>query len=757
MDKKLYNLMNWPEIEGIVYSDTVHPKALLGQHVVKNGILIQAFYPDAVKAYVVKSSEEIKMTIADEAGYFAVLVPGKRKINYTLSFELADGTRINTPDIYNCDSMIPARELKAFTAGNNTQIYRYLGAHLTEYKGVSGVLFAVWAPNAMRVSVVGDFNNWDGRIHQMEMDDESGVFQLFIPGVTEGAIYKYEIRFKGGMVGLKSDPYGYRGELRPDNASIVYDMDRFTWNDDKWLDTRDKNKYKDKPMAVLELHPGAFIAPMEGREFATYKELSAALIEYVHKMHYTHVELMPVTEYPFDGSWGYQVTGYYAPTSRYGSPDDFKEFMNDMHNAGIGIIIDWVPAHFPKDANGLANFDGTCLYEHFDKRKGEHPEWGTLIYNYGRPQVRNFLIANALFWAKEYHIDGIRIDAVASMLYLDYGKKDGEWVANMYGGNENLEAVDFLKQLNRQLDKECSNVMVIAEESTAWPKVTGSVKDDESLGFDYKWNMGWMNDFLDFMGCDPLFRKGRYDELTFSMVYAYSEDFILTLSHDEVVHGKCSMLGKMPGATMEEKMANLRVAYGFMYAHPGKKLLFMGQDYGAMNEFWEAMPVLPSADDTERNTDWKLMGEPLNQKLVKYVTDLNVLYEKEPALYELDFTPEGFEWINNISADECIVEFVRKDSKGGELLVVANFTPVARPAHKVGVTHMGKYKEIFNSDSEEYGGQGNINKRVISSKKDECDGREDSIRLMVPPMGISILRYTPADTTPKKKAAKGAK
>ncbi|MBD5156727.1 MAG: 1,4-alpha-glucan branching protein GlgB [Butyrivibrio sp.] len=746
MNKKLYELMNWPEIEGIVYSDVAHPKKLLGQHAVKGGQLIQSFHPGAVNAYVVeRGGSRHKMEQVDEEGFFAVLIPGKNPVDYTLLYEFEDKSVFETEDIYNYPSMLDEKLLKAFSAGNNGKAYELLGAHITKVGGVKGVLFVLWAPNALRVSVVGDFNAWDGRKHQMELNGDSGVFELFIPGIEEGAVYKYELRIKGGAVVLKADPYAFAAELRPDTASVVYNPKTYKWNDKEWMQERDKDKYKTKPMSVYELHAGSFKTPDDEREFLNYRELAPAVIEYVTEMGYTHVELMPVMEHPFDGSWGYQVTGYYAPTARYGTPDDFKFFMDELHKAGIGVILDWVPAHFPKDAFGLAKFDGTCLYEHFDKRQGEHPDWGTLIYNFGRPEVADFLISNAVFWAKEYHADGIRMDAVASMLYLDYGKRDGGWVANMYGGNENLEAVDFLKKLSKTFAKQCKNAMLIAEESTAWPQVTGDA-DNGSLGFDYKWNMGWMNDFLDFMSCDPLFRKGRYNELTFSMIYAYSEDFILTLSHDEVVHGKCSMLNKMPGATKKEKLANLRAAYGFMFTHPGKKLLFMGQDFGMENEWWEA-----------RQIDWELTKLEENRQLMDYVADLNRLYRTEPALHKLDYTPDGFEWINNISADECIVVYVRKTSDSDMLLVVANFTPVQRDKYKVGVPHMGKYKEIFNSEDEKYGGSGAVNKRVIPSKKDECDGREDSIRLTVPPMGVTILRYTEADTTPKKREASAAK
>lgn len=731
MDKKLYDLMDWPEIEGIVYSECKHPGQLLGQHVKETGLLIQAFLPDAVKVSVIieGKDKEYNMEMADEQGYYAVLLPGKKKVNYKLHACYEDGSENILDDPYDFPSVIDRKELKAFEAGVNYSVYRILGAHKTVIKGVEGVNFAVWAPNALRVSVVGDFNMWDGRRHQMNIHDESGVFELFIPGVKELDLYKYEIRYKGGLLGMKSDPYGFYSQVRPDTASIVYDIDSYKWNDDKWLASRHKDCDKEEPVSILELHPGSFRKPQDGREFYTYRELAPFVIDYVKDMHYTHVELMPVMEHPLDRSWGYQVTGYYAPTSRYGTPEDFKYFIDSLHKAGIGVILDWVPAHFPKDASGLARFDGTCLYEHLDPRQGEHQEWGTLIYNYGRPQVRNFLIANAMFWAEEYHADGIRMDAVAAMLYLDYGKKDGEWVANIYGGNENLDAVEFFKQINTVMRKKHPGVMMIAEESTAWPRVTGDPKKD-SLGFDYKWNMGWMNDFLDFMGKDPLFRKGSYGELTFSMIYAYSEDFILVLSHDEVVHGKGSMFGKMPGNTDELKFANLRAAYGYMFTHPGKKLLFMGQDFAQYNEWWE-----------EKELDWYLLDNEANLQMQSYVRDLNKLYRKEAALYDQDYNPDGFQWINNISADECIVVFTRTSKAGDTLLVICNFTPVVRKDYKIGVPFAGKYKEIFNSDKDIYGGNNNINRRVKTSKAEECDGRTDSMRITVPPLGMSVFRY----------------
>lgn len=479
MNKKLYDLMNWPEIEGVVYSDTKHPKKLLGGHMTSKGFLIQAFRPGAVKAFVkdTLTGEIHAMDMADEEGYFAVLIKSKTEIFYTLIYEFKDKTREETVDLYNYPSMIPQKALKSFNAGTNYKAYDIFGAHIKKVGKVKGVLFAVWAPNALRVSVVGDFNDWDGRRHQMELIEGTGVYELFIPDMKPMDNYKYEIRIKGGNVVLKADPYAYAGELRPSNASIVYDIKNYRWNDDEWMAKRDADKDKKKPVSIYEMHAGSFKTPDDGREFYNYRELAPLVIDYVRKMQYTHIELMPIMEYPFDGSWGYQVTGYYAPTARYGTPDDFKFFMDEMHKAGIGVILDWVPAHFPKDAFGLARFDGTCLYEHLDPRQGEHPEWGTLIYNYGRPEVIDFLISNAIFWAKEYHADGIRMDAVASMLYLDYGKRNGEWIPNMYGGNENLEAVELLKRLSDEFSKKAPDVWLVAEESTAWPKVTGATAD----------------------------------------------------------------------------------------------------------------------------------------------------------------------------------------------------------------------------------------------------------------------------------------
>ncbi len=548
-------------------------------------------------------------------------------------------------------------------------------------------------------------------------------------------MYKYEIRQYGEKVVLKADPYAFLAQKRPDNASITTDISSFKWTDEKWIKAREKKKLESTPMSIYEVHLGSWKKPeIEGVEekesFYTYREIAPLLAEYVLDMHYTHIELMPVMEHPFDGSWGYQVTGYYAPTSRYGNPEDFAYFMDYMHSKGIGVILDWVPAHFPKDEFGLARFDGTCLYEHQDPRQGEHPHWGTLIYNYARPEVKSFLTANALFWAEQYHADAIRMDAVASMLYLDYGKNDGEWVANMYGGHENLDAIAFLQQLNTQFKKRTRGALIIAEESTAWPKVTGSPEED-GLGFDLKWNMGWMNDFTNYMKCDPYYRKDNYNLLTFSMVYAYSENFILVLSHDEVVHGKGSMIGKMPGADEDIRFSNLRAAYTFMFTHPGKKLLFMGQDFGGYREWSE-----------ERELDWKSLLDEKHKFVQNYVKELNRLYTEEPALHELDQSPEGFEWINCSTHEKSICAFIRKGTKPEDTLYVfCNFDTVPHARYKFGVLEAGQYREILNSDDDNFGGFGMVNSKTVISKPEECDGRENTISIKLGPVSVSIFKY----------------
>ena len=744
MDKVLYDLMDWAAIEELVYSEAAEPQNLLGPHLVEEGLLIQAFIPTAVSMTVKLSGtgKEYPMEMQDEAGFFALLLQRKNLADYTYLVTYDNGSQEEIRDPYAFGNQYSESELKKFESGIYYDVYKKMGAHPMEIKGVKGVFFSVWAPCAMRVSVVGEFNRWDGRRHPMKRLGDSGVYELFIPGIEEGAIYKYEIKNRKGEPMLKADPYGNFAELRPNNASVVWDIGKFQWTEDSWMNERKKTDSKTKPMAIYEIHLGSWIRkPISvdeegkeiiGSEFYNYREIAPRLSDYVKEMGYTHVELMPVMEHPLDASWGYQVTGYYAPTSRYGTPDDFMYFMNYLHEQGIGVILDWVPAHFPRDAYGMACFDGSCVYEHQDPRQGSHPHWGTLIYNYGRPQVKNFLIANALFWAEQYHADGIRMDAVASMLYLDYGKNDGEWVANIYGGHENLEAVDFLKHLNSVFKGKKNGAVIIAEESTAWPQITGDVKDN-GLGFDYKWNMGWMNDFTGYLKYDPYFRNHHYGELTFSMLYAYSEDFVLVFSHDEVVHGKCSMLCKMPGDTYEAKANNLRAAYGFMYGHPGKKLLFMGQEYGQVSE-WNENEELP----------WHVLEYPVHKNIQEYVKALNELYRTQPALYQRDFYPDGFEWVNCSRSQDNIVSFLRKTEKPEEtLLFICNFAPVEHEKFQVGVPFYGKFKEILNSDGEVYGGSGKGNPRAKTCKQEEWDDRDNSLVIDLPPMCTLVFSCTP--------------
>ena len=759
MEQNLYDLMDWAGIEELVYSEASNPHAMLGPHLTESGLLIQALIPTAAEVVVkiASTGRKYPMELADEAGFFAVLIPRKSMAAYTLLVTYDNGVTDEIHDPYAYAPQFASEDLKKFAAGIHYSIYKKMGAHPMTINGVSGVYFSVWAPCAMRVSVVGDFNLWDGRRHQMRRigEGDGSVFELFIPGLTTGVIYKYEVKTKVGLPMLKADPYGNYAELRPNNASVVWDINQYQWNDRAWMDKRAKTGTKDRPFNIYEVHLGSWMRKeaakdesgedIVGSEFYNYREIAVRLADYVQDMGYTHVELMPVMEHPLDESWGYQVTGYYAPTSRYGTPDDFMYFMDYMHGRGIGVILDWVPAHFPRDAYGMANFDGTCVYEHMDPRKGSHPHWGTLIYNYGRPGVSNFLIANALFWAEKYHADAIRMDAVASMLYLDYGKNDGEWVPNIYGGNENLEAVEFLKHLNSVFKGRGDGAVIIAEESTAWPMVTGNAKEG-GLGFDYKWNMGWMNDFTNYMRCDPYFRKNNYGELVFSMLYAYSEDFVLVFSHDEVVHGKGSMIGKMPGATLEIKAENLRTAYAFMMGHPGKKLLFMGQEYAQVSEWNEGASL-----------EWGLLELPVHKNMQDYVRTLNKLYLEHPALYEMDYDPEGFEWINCSYQNESMVMFVRKSKKAGEtLLFICNFDNMEHEKFRVGVPFEGRYKEIFNTDAKEFGGSGKVNGRVKSSKKIEWDEKEDSIEVNIPPMSVSIYTCTPEPKAKKAGTGKAA-
>ena len=619
-----------------------------------------------------------------------------------------------------------------FGQGNHYDIFRKLGAHLTEHEGQKGVHFAVWAPHAVAVHVIGEFNGWNETSHPMSRLEPLGIWEVFVPGVQLGCLYKYLIEAQDHSLLYKADPYATEAEMRPGTASKVSDISGFQWSDKDWMDKRKKKDPKEEPMTIYEVHPGSWKKHPHGPDedgYYNYRELAHALADYVHEMGYTHVELMGIAEHPFDGSWGYQVTGYYAPTSRHGSPKDFMYLINYLHQKKIGVILDWVPAHFPKDAHGLADFDGQPLYEYPDPRKGEHPDWGTKVFNYEMNEVKNFLIANALYWVEEFHVDGLRVDAVASMLYLDYGRESGQWIPNKFGGNKNLEAIEFFKHLNSVLLGRNPGAVTIAEESTAWPMVTGSPEED-GLGFSFKWNMGWMNDFLEYMKLDPYFRKGAHNMMTFAMTYAYSENYILVLSHDEVVHLKRSMINKMPGE-YEEKFANLKAAYAFMLGHPGKKLLFMGQEFAQLQEWSEA-----------RELDWYLLEQDEHRELQAFVKALLHLYQKHPALYELDTHPDGFQWINANDGYRSIFSFMRFDkARKKNLLFVCNFTPVERPDYRVGVPKKKQYKLVLDSDAAEFGGSGVEKPTVYKAEAGECDGQPYSIAYPLPGYGVAVFEF----------------
>ena len=620
-----------------------------------------------------------------------------------------------------------------FGQGTHYDLYNKLGAHPMTVDEEEGVYFAVWAPNAAAVSIVGDFNEWDENATPMERLEPLGIYQIFLTGIKVGDIYKYCVTAQDGKKTLKADPYGFQAELRPNNASVVADISDFKWHDSRWMKKREKFDDKKNPMFVYEVHPGSWKKHEQTEEdedgFYNYREIAHELAAYVKDMGYTHVELMGIAEHPFDGSWGYQVTNYFAPTSRHGSPEDFQYFMDYMHEHNIGVILDWVPAHFPRDAFGLAEFDGTCLYEYADPRKGEHPDWGTKVFDYGKTEVQNFLICNALFWLEHYHVDGLRVDAVASMLYLDYGREDGQWVPNIYGGNENLEAIEFFKHLNTIVKKRNPGIVMIAEESTAWPKVTDKAEYG-GLDFSLKWNMGWMHDFLEYMKLDPYFRKYNHTKMNFAMVYAYSENYMLVLSHDEVVHLKCSMIEKMPGS-YEDKFKNLMAGYAFMTGHPGKKLLFMGQDFGQHREWSE-----------KRELDWFLLDKEPNRHLQAFVKELLHLYKNNKCLYEYDCYPEGFEWINADDGDRSIFSFVRHSESGrSNMLFIINFTPVERPDYRVGTTCRRKHTLVLSSDDKKFGGTGKRRPKEYKPAKKECDGRKYSFRYKLPAYGVAVFKF----------------
>ena len=724
--KEYINIDEMNELTGARHADPHH---ILGIHPWEGKYYINAYQPFAktISAVDKKTGQTFPLEKVRENGFFTVELP--EKIDYELHYTDYQDNAWVREDPYSFAPVISDLDKYLFAQGNHYQIYEKLGAHIMEVNGVKGVLFAVWAPNAVRVSVVGNFCGWDGRIFPMRQLPECGIFELFIPRLGENEHYKYEIRTHEGYVFEKYDPYGVYAEKRPETASITFDINRYQWQDEEWRKAKEKKDALNAPLAIYELHLGSWRRSGENG-FLNYRQIAEELTEYVKDMNYTHVELMPITEHPLDASWGYQVTGYYAPTSRFGTPEDFMYFVDYLHQHGIGVILDWVPAHFPKDAHGLIRFDGTALYEHADRRQGEHPHWGTLIYNYGRNEVKNFLIANALYWVEKYHVDGLRVDAVASMLYLDYGKESGEWIPNPHGGKENLDAIEFFKHLNSIIYQRNPQVMMIAEESTSWHGVSRPT-DMGGLGFGFKWNMGWMNDFLRYIEKEPIHRKYHHRDLTFSMIYAYTENFILVLSHDEVVHGKGSMIGKMPGDYWQ-KFANLRCAYGFMYGHPGKKLLFMGGEFGQFDEWSE-----------NKSLDWNLLEYDKHRQLKDYVRDLNVLYRKEPALWQMDYNYLGFEWINCQDSDESIVSFVRKaDNPNDCIVVVSNFTPVPKTLHRIGVPYEGVYTEVLNSDDIKYGGSGICNEKPIHSEMIPYDGKEYSIGLKVSPLATIVFKYS---------------
>ena len=732
MDKKLYKLMNWPEIEGITYSEHAHPHKILGPHEIGTSTLVQAFWPEAKEIIVklVNSDKMYKMEIVDEAGFFACLIPGKLKQQYKLIVTDNKDEKIDFLDAYQFQPLTSKMDIERFQAGTHYELYNILGAHIKIVDNIIGTSFLVWAPNALRVSVVGNFNHWDGRVHPMSKSGESGIFELFIPEISENEEYQYEIKIKGGMVYLKVDPFANTTRINPMLTSVVTDLNDFPWQDEEFVKNRSKIQGPKVPVSVYELHLNAF-AKKEDGSYSNYKELAEKIIEYVKEMGYTHVEIMPITEYIADNSMGYQVVSFFAPTGRYGTPKDFMAFVNELHGAKIGVILDWVSAFFPKDNWGLSGFDGTCLFEPGHEKRKYHGKLDSFLFDYGKKEVSNFLIASALFWIEKYHVDGIRIGETSSMLYHSYEKNLGDWLPNIYGGPENLEAIEFIKHLNSIIHLRDAGVITVSEEVTAWPQVTGSLEEG-GLGFDYKWNDGWSNDFIDYLQYDPFFRSGHHAELTFSMVYAYSEKFILSFSHNEFVRGKAGMLGKMPGES-KDKFSNLRAAFGYMFTHPGKKHMFMGQDIGTF-EAWSH----------EKEIKWDLLEINEHKTLNNYVKTLNKLYRSYPALNACDYETRGFEWINNFSANECVLIFLRKeDLVEDTLLVVANFAKKTYEDYKLGVPYSGKYKEILNSDQVEFGGEGFTNKRTKTAKKSECDGRDYSITIQLAPLSLSIYEFVP--------------
>jgi 1,4-alpha-glucan branching enzyme len=714
-----------------------NPFELLGPHPIQQDgrsvLAVRAYLPDTQQAWVLdpSHSESLPMRRIHPAGLFEAICPVPEQPSQRYQFRVAgnDGEVTTMHDPYSFSSHLTDFDFYLFGQGRHERIYDKLGAQIRTVDGVAGTNFAVWAPNATAISVVGEFNRWDTRRHPMRKHIPSGIWELFIPEVSAGQQYKFRVRAADGGVIDKTDPYGFAAELPPRTASIVADLSRFSWTDQAWMEQRRTRDTLNQPISMYEVHLGSWQRSRDQLHgWLNYRDLAHRLVDYCHQMGYTHLELLPISEHPFTGSWGYQTVGYYAVTSRYGTPDDFMYFVDYCHRNGIGVILDWVPAHFPRDGHGLRRFDGTALFEHEDPRQGEHPDWGTMIFNYGRNEIRNFLVANALFWLDKYHIDGLRVDAVASMLYLDYSRDEGEWVPNEYGGRENIAAISLLKEFNATCHGNYPGILTIAEESTAWggvshPTFTGG------LGFSLKWNMGWMNDTLRYLRHDPIHRRFHHNELTFSLIYAFTENFVLPLSHDEVVHGKGSLLGQMPG-DLWQKFANLRMLYSYLWTHPGKKLLFMGSEFGQWNEW-----------NYETDLQWDLLQWHSHLGVQKLVADLNALYRRERALYEQDFHGHGFEWIDCHSASDSVLVYMRKARDPADFVVVCcNFTPVVRYGYRIGVPSGGWYQEVFNSDSEYYGGSNVGNYPGLHADNIGHHGRPHSINVKLPPLGVTVFK-----------------
>ena len=710
------------------------PFEVLGRHTHKDRCLIRAFLPRAKSARIAEA--DVELTRIQGTDLFTWEGnPGQVPERYRLSWEDKAGESCVRHDPYCFPPQLSGFDLHLFGEGRHWHAYRFLGAHTHRADGIDGVRFATWAPNAERVSVVGDFNDWDGRSHPMRVRGGSGVWELFIPDLGVGGLYKLEIRDRDGNIHLKIDPYARSFQLRPQTAAYICSETGFQWQDSAWMEARARAEWQHGPMSIYEVHPGSWRRDSDGR-FLGYRALAEQLSDHVLELGFTHVELLPITEHPLDDSWGYQTTGYFATTSRFGSPDDFRWLVDHLHRKGIGIILDWVPAHFPRDTFALAQFDGSALYEHADPRLGEHKDWGTLIFNYGRNEVQNFLISSALFWLEEFHLDGLRVDAVASMLYLDYSRHDGEWIPNKYGGNENLEAVELLRRLNVVTHERHPGSLMIAEESTSWPAVSRPTYLG-GLGFSMKWNMGWMHDTLSYMSRDPVYRHFHHDLLTFGLLYAFSENFVLPFSHDEVVHGKRSILDRMPGDGWQ-KFASLRLLYALMFTYPGKKLLFMGCELGQGREW-----------DFAGELDWDLMDRAQHRGVSRLVSDLNRLYRSQPALHDLDFSGEGFEWIDCHDSSQSVLSYLRKDRSGKKIVAaVFNFTPIPRTGYRIGVPLPGYYREAVNSDAEVYGGSNLGNRGGVESESMSWMGRPHSIRISVPPLGAVVLVHEPPASTP---------